>query len=328
MLMHAPPIPTPTPPKQAARRAASRSASLLGILVLSCVLAGCASKTASGYGLMATQSTAAQAQEQLAFAEQANQPDAAQTYLDLIGQMQQAGQWYASLAHADAFEKQHGSRPESTLLRADALRNTSQLQAATAAYMGLLDTSSQARARRGLGLLQASQGQYAEAITQLELARQLNPIDASLLSDIAYAHMLDGNLNAARIPALQAAQLAPANARVQLNLALYWLANGQHEDAQRLLHQLAQPQAKGAVPLIDQASTHTLQSQASQIQQAALARNAAQPTSVRMELPSATSSNSARSSGSSGALISATTLASTAATSASSPAAAPDTFDN
>ncbi|THT99963.1 tetratricopeptide repeat protein [Lampropedia puyangensis] len=238
-------------------------------------LAGCASQTPTGYGVMASQSTAAQAQEQLAAAEQANQPDAAQTYLDLIAQMQQAGQWYASLAHADAFEAQHGARPQSSLLRADALRNTGQSEAARSAYQQLLGTSSAARAQRGLGLLYASEGQYTQAIAQLEQARQLNPIDASLLSDIAYAHMLDGNLNAARVPILQAAQLAPANARVQLNLALYWLATGQQDEANRLLQRLSQPQSKGAAPLIDQSSTQMLQRQLSSVQQAAMARNAA-----------------------------------------------------
>lgn len=258
---------------------------LVSMVLASLVLAGCAGKVPSGYGLMATQSTAAQAQEQLAQAEQANQADSVQTYLDLIAQMQQAGQWYASLAHADAFEKQHGTRPESTLLRADALRNTGQLQSANAAYQSLLGGSNDARARRGLGLLHASQGQYGQAITQLELARQLNPIDASLLSDIAYAHMRDGNLTAARIPALQAAQLAPGNARIQLNLALYLLANGQQDDAYRLLQQLSQPQAKGAAPLIDQASTQMLQNQVGAIAQAVIARNTSSPASVAPDAP-------------------------------------------
>lgn len=261
----------PVPPTHSSRAVL---ASWLGSLALSLLLVGCAGKTPSGYGLIDTQSTAAQAQEQLALAEQANQPDTEQTYLDLISQMQQAGQWYASLAHADAFEKQHGTRPESGLLRADALRNTGQLEAAKSSYLSLLETNSKGRALRGLGLLYASQGQYTEAIAQLEQARQINPIDASLLSDIAYAHMLDGNLVAARIPALQAAQLAPGNARVQLNLALYLLANGQQDDAQRLLYRLAQPQAKGAAPLIDQHSTQILHSQLDQVQQATQARGA------------------------------------------------------
>nr|MBD4763317.1 hypothetical protein [Xanthomonas citri pv. citri] len=63
-------------------------------------------------------------------AQQATQVDNAQTYLDLITQMQQAGQWYASLAHTEAFEQQYGTQPESRLMRADALRNTGQAEQA------------------------------------------------------------------------------------------------------------------------------------------------------------------------------------------------------
>src|SRR5256885_15134564 len=74
------------------------------------------------------QETAAQAQQQLQNAQQATQVDNAQTYLDLITQMQQAGQWYASLAHTEAFEQQYGVNPESRLMRADALRNTGQVE--------------------------------------------------------------------------------------------------------------------------------------------------------------------------------------------------------
>lgn len=240
--------------------------------LLALALAGCAGKAPQGYGVSPQQDTAAQAQQQLQTAQQANQVDTAQTYLDLIVQMQQAGQWYASLAHTEAFEQQYGLRPESRLMRADALRNTEQYAAAQQAYLPLLQGATAARARRGLGLLHASQGQYAQAVEQLEKARQLNPIDANVLSDLAYAQMLDGHLAAAQLPVMQAAQLAPANARVQLNLALYWLASGQQAQASQLLRQLAQPPAKGAAPLIDQTSLQTLQTQLAGVQQAMRAR--------------------------------------------------------
>lgn len=246
------------------------------VLVLCAALAGlsgCAGKGPEGYGVSQQASTAAQAQQQMAKAEQSTQGDTAQTYLELIAQMQQAGQWYASLAHADAFEQQHGATPESRLLRADALRNTGQFPQARQAYLALLDGSTTARARRGLGLVHASQGEYVQAIEQLELARQLNPIDASVLSDLAYAHMLDGRLAAAQLPILQASQLAPANARVQLNLALFWLASGNQAQASLLLQRLSQPQGKGAAPLIDQTSLQTLQTQLASVQEAVRQRS-------------------------------------------------------
>ncbi|RZS32146.1 hypothetical protein [Corticibacter populi] len=248
----------------------------LGLLAASSVLllAGCAARAPQGYGVAPEHNTAAQAQQQLQAAEQAARVDTEQTYLDLIVQMQQAGQWYASLAHTDAFEQQYGPRPEARLLRADALRNTGQAEAARTTYLGLLEGATAARARRGLGLLLAAQGHYAQAVQQLELARRLNPIDATVLSDIAYAHMLDGRLDAARIPIQQAAQLAPNNARVQLNLALFWLASGHQAEATALLQRLSRPQGKGAAPLIDPNSLPVLQQQLAQVQLAAQARSA------------------------------------------------------
>jgi Flp pilus assembly protein TadD len=253
-----------------------RAAALAAVLALA--MAGCASKGPQGYGAPSSQQeTAAQAQQQLQNAQQATQVDNAQTYLDLIAQMQQAGQWYASLAHTDAFEQQYGASPELRLMRADALRNTGQLEAAQQAYTALLQGSTTARAHRGLGLLHASQGRYGQAVEQLDKARQLNPIDANVLSDLAYAHMLDGRLASAQIPIMQASQLAPGNARVQLNLALFWLASGNQAQASQLLRQLAQPQAKGALPMIDQTSLQTLQMQLASVNEAVRLRGDSLP---------------------------------------------------
>lgn len=221
------------------------------LALLPLIMAGCANSLPSGYGLQEGQSTAAQAQQQIEAAEQANQPNTAQTYLDLIGQMQQAGQWYASLAHADAFEQQYGERAQSRLMRADALRNTGQNAGAKALYEALIGSEVAAQARRGLGLLYATQGDYAQAIEQFEQARVLNPINASVLSDMAYAYMLSGNLAAARVPALQAAQLAPNDARIQLNLVLYFMAQGQQAQAQTLMQRLSQPLSKGSSALVN-----------------------------------------------------------------------------
>jgi Flp pilus assembly protein TadD len=208
-------------------------------------------------------------------AEQLTQADPQHTYLNLIGQMQKANQWYASLAHTEAFERQYGRNTQVRLMRADALRNTGQGTEAEQAYKALLgdtDTSTVARARRGLGLLYAGQGRLAQAVVQLEQARRLNPIDADVLSDLAYAHMLNGQLAAAQLPILQAAQLAPANARVQLNLALYWLVSGEQGQATQLLQRLSQPQAKNTPALIDEHSLRMLQTQRAAVEQAVRAR--------------------------------------------------------
>lgn len=259
-------------------RQTNRNTTLLAMPLLAlaaALLTGCASKGPQGYGA-AEQSTAAQAQQQMEKAAQLTQIDPQQTYLNLIRQMQQANQWYASLAHTQAFERQYGSQPQIRLMRADALRNTGQGKLAEQGYQALLadpDSSTVARARRGLGLLYASQGQYPNAIAQLEMARQINPIDADVLSDLAYAHMLDGQTETAHLPVLQAAQLAPGNARVQLNLALYLMASGQKAQASQLLQRLSQPAAKNVPALIDANSMQTLQAQLQTVQTAMRRRN-------------------------------------------------------
>ncbi|ARU04352.1 hypothetical protein CCO03_06400 [Comamonas serinivorans] len=252
------------------------------IIAIPLILAGCISPP-QGYGVAAQQDTAAQAQQQMDKAEQLNQVDSQQTYLNLIRQMQEANQWYASLAHADAFERQHGSTPTVRLLRADAQRNTGQRTQAEQSYQALLgdaDTATVARARRGLGLLHAQQGRYPQAIAQLEQARQLNPIDADVLSDLAYAHLLQGDLAGSQLPVMQAAQLAPNSPRVQLNLALYLLASGRDAEAQQLLARLRQPQARNAPPLIDDRSVQTLHGQLAVVQQAMRQRMAGATTPV------------------------------------------------
>lgn len=255
------------------------------VLTAAALLAGCASQPApQGYGV-AQEGMAAEAQRQMQQAEQSTQVATTQTYLGLITQMQQAGQWYASLAHTEAFEQQYGSSTQIKLLRADALRNTDQWLQARKLYTELTtdgDKSMAARAHQGLGLLDASNGLYAQAIAQLEKARQLAPIDANVLSDLAYAHMLDGQLAPAQLPVLQAAQLAPGNARVQLNLALYWLASGKTAEARHLLQQLLQPQPNKAPALIDDSSLQTLESQLSRVHQALQARAHAAPAAAVM----------------------------------------------
>src|ERR1700759_335729 len=131
-------------PKRAAPRGVCAALSLAVLLALS----GCATKEA-GYGIGAQGEGAVVAQQ----ANHDAAPDTPGMYLGLIDQMQSQGLYYASLAHIDAFEKRYGSTPEIMLMRADALRMTSQPDAATAAYTQLLTTPLAARGHRGLGLL-------------------------------------------------------------------------------------------------------------------------------------------------------------------------------
>ena len=232
---------------------------LLSVLLGSAMVAGCASKLPQGYGV--AKSTASLAQEQMVAAEQATQVDTASTYLGLIEKMQQAGHWYASLAHTDAFERLHGSSTNIQLLRADALRNTQQYDAAKRLYMNLLNTGQASRAYRGIGLLEAGQGRYEEAVAALDKARRLNPVDPNILSDMGYALMLSGQLDEAHLPVMQASQLAPNSPRVQLNLALFLMASGQETLGGQLVQKLQQPAAKSAGALIGADAIASLQEQ-------------------------------------------------------------------
>ena len=249
---------------------------IVAVSVSLVMMAGCANKRSTG----ASQSTAAMAQAQMLAAEQSTTISTSKTYLGLIEQMQASGHWYAALAHTEAFIREHGATPEVLLLRADALRNTQQYEAAAQVYVGLLGTPKAARAHRGLGLLQAQKGQYAAAIAELEQARKLSPIDAQVLSDIAYAHMRSGLLAPARLPILQAAQLAPNDARVQLNLALFWLASGEQTLGQQLIEKLSQPQGKQSRPLVDRSAIESLHHQLQMVQQAERAAQSQQAGSM------------------------------------------------
>jgi Flp pilus assembly protein TadD len=196
------------------------------------LLGGCASKL-SGYGV------GPQAERQ-ADIQQANRdpaPDAPSTYLDLIGRMQAQGLYYASLAHIDAFEKQYGVKPDTTLMRADALRMTDQPQAAADAYSKLLQTPLAARGYRGLGLIAGASGNFGVAAQQLQEAVRLTPTDAPTLSDLGYAKLREGDINGARVPLMKAAELDHSNPKIVSNVVLYLLAEGNNTQATALMDQ-------------------------------------------------------------------------------------------
>src|ERR1700688_272192 len=113
---------------------------LVAVCVSTTLAASACAFKESGYGV------GAQAErEALETAHPEPKPDTPGVYLALIDRMQAQGLYYASLAHIDAYEKQYGATPDSTLLRADALRVTGQSDASAAAYRALLSTALAAR---------------------------------------------------------------------------------------------------------------------------------------------------------------------------------------
>ncbi|MGJ7565084.1 hypothetical protein ACSFBM_14610 [Variovorax sp. GB1R11] len=162
--------------------------------------------------------------------------DTQATYLRLVEQMQKEDLWFASLAHIDALEQRWGVSPDSTRVRAEALRQTGQAAPAEAAYKRLMGTPLESAGYRGLGLLAGTRGDYAEAVRLLSHAQRRTPTDALLLSDLGYASLRAGQLEEARLPLMQALQLKPDSMQAQANLALYLEVTQQREQAAALMN--------------------------------------------------------------------------------------------
>ncbi|WP_423198419.1 MULTISPECIES: tetratricopeptide repeat protein [unclassified Cupriavidus] len=164
-------------------------------------------------------------------------------YLGLIGRMQQEGLYYASLAHIDAYQKRYGANAEIRLMRADALRETGQDEAATLAYRELVSTDRAARAYHGLGLIAGRQDDFAHAVMALRQAAALDPINAQIANDLGYALMRGGALQEARVPVMQALQLDGSNPRIVSNAAVWMLADGKRTQANAMMQQANLPEA-------------------------------------------------------------------------------------
>ena len=95
--------------------------------------------------------------------------------------------------------------------------------------------------RQGLGLLEAQRGNAAAAIANLRESAGLNPTNAAILSDLSYALMAEGNYGDARMPLMQAVEMAPASRKVISNLALFFLLSGDAAKADALMAEAHMP---------------------------------------------------------------------------------------
>ncbi|RZT29347.1 tetratricopeptide repeat protein [Cupriavidus agavae] len=208
-------------------------------------LAGCANTPGSAEA-MARQTDAqielARLQEKEARAEYNDQG----VYLGLIGRMQQEGMYFASLAHIDAFQQKFGSNTALLVLRADALRETGQDDAALQAYRDLLNTDRAARARHGIGLLLGRQGEFMRAAVELRQAAALDPVNAQVANDLGYALMRGGAVQEARVPVMQALELDANNPRAISNAVVWMLATGKRSEATAMMQRAAMPEATRA----------------------------------------------------------------------------------
>lgn len=216
----------------------------LAALTILLALGGCASSGQNaGFQAAAEAQREAQAQTE---APASATLDTQATYLRLVEQMQQGELWFASLAHIDALETRWGVTPESNRLRADALRHTGQFADSERLYQRLAGTPLAAAGYHGLGLLAGGRGDFNAAIGLFEQARRLQPANDVLLGDLGYALLRAGDLVQARIRLSQALQLKPDNLQAQLNMALYFEANGEPLRANALMAEQKLPAAMQA----------------------------------------------------------------------------------
>ncbi|WP_259202882.1 Flp pilus assembly protein TadD [Stenotrophomonas sp. BIGb0135] len=164
-------------------------------------------------------------------------------YLDLIGQMQRQGAYFASLAHVDAYRQRYGDSPALRLLQADGLRETQQVDAARSLYTSLANGPQGAAAWHGLGLIAARAGDAAQAETSLARAVQLQPLNTDYLGDLGFARLRAGHLAQAREPLAKAAELAPGNVKANANLAVWALLRNDTAMADQIMRSAALPAA-------------------------------------------------------------------------------------
>ena len=256
------------------------AAACLGLSIATLLLSGCS--TPHGYGVDERAMRTPDGSSGVVAGAEAPGANAAtpamhsqSTYLSLITQMQHEGQYFASLAHLDAYEARFGRSPESTLLRGDAERLTDQPELATRSYQALKDTPLAGSGYRGLSLLAGARGDFTSAASLLEEALRSNSTDAVTLSDLGYAKLKLGDLAGARVPLMTAAQLTPANPKVMSNLALYLILNHDTKQAEVVMKS-----ADVSAP-----TRHAIYAQASQMSQGSVGE-AAQTVSTTTTVPS------------------------------------------
>lgn len=232
-----------------------RPVALAALLAGMISLGGCATRgSVQGMQMQQRVQQQAEADRQDANGKAISDLDSRETYLRVVSQMQEKGLYFASLAHLDALQQRWGRDPQSNLLRADALRQTEQTEAARSLYTELLPTTVRAQAAHGLGLIAGRAGDLPAATEFFLQATKSAPTDVGMLNDLAYALMQRGRWAEARVPLFKASELQNDNATVWSNIALYLTLEGQVANAQSVMdkHQIPAASRK---QIVEQART-------------------------------------------------------------------------
>lgn len=156
------------------------------------------------------------------------------TNLGLIRQTLADGKPHAALAFLDAGGIVH---PQADVLRADSLRQSGREGQAEQIYRQLLNSCMSGYAYRGLGLIAASTGDIAEAVTHLRMASAALPTEHTIRNDYGYMLMLAGDSNAALHEFLTAVELVADYRQAAHNLLLLLYRNGDNQRAQAFAQQ-------------------------------------------------------------------------------------------
>ncbi len=155
-------------------------------------------------------------------------------YVELVQKMVEQGQYYAAIAHLNQLEKTTAAAPQTTYLRAEALRGTGRRDDAEKLYRGLLGGCMAGYGLHGLGLLAAESGQLRQAQEFLERASRERPVDAQVHNDLGMMLLLNGRRDDARREFQTAVELDPKDRLPQENLIVLMLMENQQAEAQRL----------------------------------------------------------------------------------------------
>lgn len=201
-------------------------ASRRGYLIAFLVLAG-------AIGALGCAGTGPTSGSQPADADLASDPASMRRlHLDLVARLVERGQARAALAHLDAVAEEP-EQAGAAFLRAESLRQLGRDEEATELYLDLSGGPMRAAAYRGLGLVSARQGRFAEAVESLEQGRDADPTNPRIRNDLGYALLRAQRYAEARAELGAAVELSGEQTPPVRNLVLLLYVVREHEEAER-----------------------------------------------------------------------------------------------
>lgn len=194
--------------------------------VLALLLAGCAggSQPASDFSLTG-------ARAPMPVSDSAATDEA--IHADLIRGMLAQDNNYAALAHIQDQQRRSGNTPLLRYLEAEARRRLGDTVTAESLYRGLLRGEMSAQAHHGLGLLYAARD-LTQAISFLREASQRRPTDADLRSDLGFALLRAGRYAESLTELATAMELDSASSKARNNLLLLLITTGDEAGVKRV----------------------------------------------------------------------------------------------